>query len=56
MGAVARAGETVAVQASVTNGGNRQLSGHVTATVPDGWSVQPATAAFGPVSAGEAML
>jgi hypothetical protein len=52
MGAVARAGETVDVQAAVTNGGNRQLSGEITATAPDGWSVQPDTAVFGPVGSG----
>lgn len=52
MGAVARAGETVAVQAVVSNGGSRPISGEVTATAPGGWSVQPATATFGPVGGG----
>jgi hypothetical protein len=51
-GAVARPGETVDIHATVSNGGNRPVSGEVTATVPDGWTVQPATATFGPVVGG----
>ena len=50
---VAWPGETVAVPVTVSNSGSAPASGDVTLTAPDGWSVDPATAAFGPVARGE---
>jgi uncharacterized repeat protein (TIGR01451 family) len=52
-GAVAWPGDTVTVRATVSNSGNAPASGQVAATVPDGWSVEPATTAFGPIAGGE---
>ncbi|MGH2947566.1 MAG: GH92 family glycosyl hydrolase [Solirubrobacteraceae bacterium] len=52
-GAIAWPGEAVPVEVTVTNSGEPPASGEVAATVPDGWSVEPASAAFGPIAGGE---
>ena len=39
---VAEAGGTAPVEVKLTNEGNAPLSGEVTATVPEGWTVEPA--------------
>jgi predicted alpha-1,2-mannosidase len=51
-GGVARAGQTTTVKATVFNWGEGSLSGQVTATAPAGWTVTPASAAFGPLARG----
>jgi predicted alpha-1,2-mannosidase len=52
-GAVASAGETVPVRLTVANFGEEPASGEVTASAPEGWTVTPGTASFGPLAAGE---
>jgi hypothetical protein len=51
-GGVAVAGSTTPVDVTVTNTGG-QASGQVALSVPDGWSVDPASAGFGPIDQGE---
>jgi NPCBM-associated, NEW3 domain of alpha-galactosidase len=51
-GAAGRAGETVPVRVKLANWGEAPLSGAVTASVPDGWTVEPASAPFGPLAGG----
>ncbi len=50
--AVAGAGEDAAVNVVVSNSGDAPASGQIALTSSDGWTVSPATAAFGPVSSG----
>jgi uncharacterized repeat protein (TIGR01451 family) len=52
-GAVAWPGDTVTVRVTVSNSGDAPATGEVAATVPDGWSVEPATSSFGPIAGGE---
>jgi hypothetical protein len=52
-GAVARPGETATVKATVFNWGDQSRSGQVTASAPQGWTVTPASASFGPIARGE---
>jgi hypothetical protein len=52
-GGVARAGETTTVQATVFNWGDASQSGQLTAVAPEGWTVEPASAPFGPIGRGE---
>jgi len=52
-GDVARAGETATVSVEVFNWGDASQSGQVTASAPAGWSVEPASAPFGPIGNGE---
>jgi predicted alpha-1,2-mannosidase len=49
---VAEAGATAPVRVKLANEGTAPLSGDVTATVPQGWSVEPASTPFGPIAAG----
>jgi predicted alpha-1,2-mannosidase len=51
-GVVAVAGSTTPVDVTVTNSGSR-ATGEVALTVPDGWTVEPASADFGPLDQGE---
>lgn len=51
-GAVALPGDTVPVRVTVTNG-DAAAGGEIAVTAPDGWRVEPATAAFGPLAPGE---
>ncbi|MFI7451960.1 GH92 family glycosyl hydrolase [Nonomuraea sp. NPDC049714] len=46
-------GESVTLSATVANHDARPASGRLTATAPQGWTVQPASADFGPVAPGE---
>jgi hypothetical protein len=48
----ARAGTSAPVAVTVHNAGTTSVSGQVTATSPDGWTVTPASAPFGPIAAG----
>jgi len=50
---VASPGDTVPVKVTVSNHAERDASGRLTATAPQGWSVRPAEAAFGPVKPGD---
>jgi predicted alpha-1,2-mannosidase len=50
--AVAGAGENAAVDVEVSNTGDAPVSGEIAFTSADGWTVSPATAAFGPVRSG----
>jgi hypothetical protein len=50
--AVSVANATVPVDVTVTNSGAR-ADGDVALTVPDGWSVEPASADFGPLAQGQ---
>jgi predicted alpha-1,2-mannosidase len=52
-GMAVRAGQTATVKATVFNWGDASQSGQVTAKAPAGWSVQPASAPFGPLAKGE---
>ncbi|RVX40981.1 putative alpha-1,2-mannosidase [Nonomuraea polychroma] len=52
-GVVASAGQTVPVEVTVSNYARDAASGQITVTGPQGWSVQPASAEFGPVAPGE---
>jgi predicted alpha-1,2-mannosidase len=52
-GGVVRAGQTTTVQATVFNWGDASQSGQLTATAPAGWTVEPASAQFGPIARGE---
>jgi hypothetical protein len=51
-GPIAGAGETVAAGVVVTNTGDAPVRGEITLTGPEGWTVAPATASFGPVAGG----
>jgi predicted alpha-1,2-mannosidase len=51
-GAVAWPGDTITVAVTVSNSGNPPASGDVATTVPEGWSVDPATVPFGPIAGG----
>jgi hypothetical protein len=54
VGGVVRPGQpTTTVKATVFNWGDASLSGQVTASVPEGWTVTPASAAFGPIARGQ---
>jgi predicted alpha-1,2-mannosidase len=48
----ARAGTTAPVAVTVHNAGDSAVSGHMTGTSPDGWTVTPADAPFGPIAPG----
>ena len=50
----ARPGTTAPVEVTVHNAGDTAVSGEVTATSPDGWTITPASAPFGPIAAGGA--
>jgi predicted alpha-1,2-mannosidase len=50
--AVAGAGETAGVDVVVSNTGDAPASGDIAFTSADGWTVSPATAAFGPIRSG----
>jgi hypothetical protein len=50
---VAEAGGTAQVAVRLTNEGSAPLSGAVTATVPEGWTVEPASTPFGPIAGGQ---
>ncbi len=50
---VAEAGGTAQVAVKLTNEGNAPLSGAVTATVPEGWTIAPASTPFGPIAGGQ---
>jgi predicted alpha-1,2-mannosidase len=50
---VAEAGGTAQVAVKLTNEGSSPLSGSVTATVPAGWTVEPAATPFGPIAGGQ---
>jgi predicted alpha-1,2-mannosidase len=47
-----RAGSTVPVQVTVANAGSSPVSGQLTAGGPAGWTLQPASTAFGPIAGG----
>jgi hypothetical protein len=49
---VAGAGDTASVGVVVSNSGDAPASGQVTLTGPQGWTVSPVAAAFGPVASG----
>ena len=51
--AVGGPGDTVPVNVKLANWGDAPLSGEITATVPDGWTVKPSPAPFGPIASGE---
>ncbi|WP_181308453.1 GH92 family glycosyl hydrolase [Nonomuraea fuscirosea] len=51
-GAFAAPGESVTLTARVSNHADRPVTGSLTATVPQGWSVQPASADFGRLAPG----
>ncbi|WP_207782693.1 GH92 family glycosyl hydrolase [Phytoactinopolyspora limicola] len=46
-------GDTVELEVTVTNDGNRPMRGEIIADVPDGWAVAPETAFFGRLASGE---
>ncbi|HEX2411181.1 MAG TPA: GH92 family glycosyl hydrolase [Solirubrobacteraceae bacterium] len=48
---VTQAGGTAEVPVTLTNDGTSPLSGEVTATAPDGWTVEPVV--FGPIEGGQ---
>ncbi|MEV4568223.1 GH92 family glycosyl hydrolase [Nonomuraea sp. NPDC049419] len=50
--ALAGAGDTVEVPVTVANHSVRPVKGRITATGPEGWAVEPASAEFGPIAAG----
>ena len=52
-GGAVRPGQTVQVNATVFNWGDASQSGQVTASAPQGWTVTPASAPFGPIGRGE---
>jgi predicted alpha-1,2-mannosidase len=52
-GGAVRPGQTVQVNATVFNWGDASQSGEVTASAPEGWTVTPASAPFGPIGRGE---
>jgi hypothetical protein len=47
-----RPGTTVPVQVTIANAGSSPVSGQVTASGPSGWTVDPASTAFGPIAGG----
>ncbi len=49
-GVFGSAGETVTLAATVTNHATRPASGRLTATAPQGWTVQPASADLGSIA------
>ena len=49
---VASAGDTVGVRVTVSNYADAPATGQITATGPAGWTVQPASASFGPLAPG----
>jgi hypothetical protein len=49
---VVRAGSTAPVQVTVHNAGTSPISGSASGRSPDGWSVSPASAPFGPIAGG----
>lgn len=49
---VAKSGATVGVPVTISNSGGAPLSGHVTAAIPSGWTVDPASTEFGPIPGG----
>ena len=49
---VAEAGGTASVGVKLRNDGSAPLSGEVTATVPEGWTVEPPPTPFGPLAPG----
>ncbi|MFL6007513.1 MAG: GH92 family glycosyl hydrolase [Gaiellaceae bacterium] len=51
-GVIAGAGESAAVDVVVSNTGDAPASGQIAFTSSDGWTVTPATAAFGPIRSG----
>jgi hypothetical protein len=51
-----RPGRTVPVHVTVTNTGSAPARGDVTLSAPAGWTVDPATAAFGPIAAGQSQV
>ncbi len=51
-GSVAGAGETVPVRVTVSNSGDAPAGGEVSLTGPQGWTISPTTAGFGPVAGG----
>jgi predicted alpha-1,2-mannosidase len=50
--AVAGAGETVPVGVVVSNTGDAPARGEISVTGPQGWTISPATHAFGPIAGG----
>nr|SBO97921.1 Alpha-1,2-mannosidase [Nonomuraea gerenzanensis] len=55
-GVFATPGETVTLPVTVSNHAGRPAGGELTATGPQGWAVQPASAAFGPLAAGASQV
>ncbi|MCW2877641.1 MAG: hypothetical protein JWQ95_1741 [Sphaerisporangium sp.] len=51
-GVLASAGDTVPMRVTVSNHAQDPAAGRITATGPQGWTVQPASATFGPIAAG----
>ncbi|MEV4178694.1 GH92 family glycosyl hydrolase [Nonomuraea sp. NPDC049709] len=51
-GVLATPGATVTLPVTVSNHATRPATGRLTATAPEGWTVQPAAADFGPVAPG----
>jgi predicted alpha-1,2-mannosidase len=51
--AIASAGDTAAVGVTVSNYAGATASGQISATAPAGWTVQPASASFGPLAPGD---
>ncbi|GAA3597864.1 GH92 family glycosyl hydrolase [Nonomuraea rosea] len=51
-GVFAAPGETVTLPVNVSNYADRPATGRLTATGPSGWTVQPGSAAFGPIAPG----
>ncbi|TDD02749.1 glycoside hydrolase family 92 protein [Nonomuraea deserti] len=51
-GVFAAPGETVRLSATVANHATKPAGGRLTATGPEGWTVQPASAPFGPIAPG----
>jgi Glycosyl hydrolase family 92/NPCBM-associated, NEW3 domain of alpha-galactosidase len=50
--AVGSAGDTVGVRITVSNYADAAASGQISVTGPAGWTIQPATAGFGPLAPG----
>ncbi|MEV0825211.1 GH92 family glycosyl hydrolase [Nonomuraea rubra] len=55
-GVFAAPGETVTLPVTVTNHAGRPGGGELAATGPQGWTVQPGSAAFGPLAAGASQV
>ncbi|MEV0620177.1 GH92 family glycosyl hydrolase [Nonomuraea sp. NPDC050404] len=51
-GTLATAGETVTIPVTVANHADRPATGRLTATGPQGWTVRPSSADFGPLAPG----